>query len=70
MYDLENAPYGLIFEVLDLRGFMRVKAELDKPTTKDSAKNAPTGPMMDRVMAATKAILADRKEQRLGPNSG
>lgn len=62
MDDLENAPYGLISEVLDLRGFMRVKVELDKPTSKDSVKNAPTGPMMDRVMAAAQAILAERKE--------
>lgn len=65
MYDLENAPYGLIFQVLDLRGFMRIKAELDKPTTKDSAKNAPTGPMMDRVMAAMQTVLTERREQRL-----
>jgi hypothetical protein len=70
IYDLENAPYGLIYEVLDLRHFMRVKVELDKPTTKDSAKNAPTGPMTERVMAAAQTILAERKEQRLGPNSG
>lgn len=65
MADLENAPYGLISEVLDLRGFMRTKAQLDNAKT---AKDGPTGPMADRVWAATQAILADRKEKRLGPD--
>jgi hypothetical protein len=67
MYDLENAPYGLILEVLDLRGFMRVKAQLDNAKDK---KDGPRGPMATRVWAAWAAVEADRKEQRLGPNSG
>lgn len=67
IYDLENAPYGLIYEVLDLRGFMRVKTQLDNAKDK---KDGPTGPMAVRVWAATQAVLTDRKEQRLGPNSG
>ncbi|MCH8902057.1 MAG: hypothetical protein IIC88_07130, partial [Chloroflexi bacterium] len=49
MYDLENAPHGLISEVFDLRAFVRTKAELDR--AKDS-KDGPTGLMADRVWAA------------------
>ena len=67
MDDLENAPYGLIAEVLDLRGFMRTKAQLDAAKKK---ADGPTGPMADRVWAAMQVVLTERKEQRLGPNSG
>ena len=67
MDDLENAPYGLISEVLDLRGFMRTKAQLDNAK---KPADGPTGPMADRVWAAMQAILTGRKEQRLGPDRG
>ncbi len=67
IYDLENAPYGLICEVLDLRHFMRVKSQLDAAKKKE---DAPVGPMAARVWDAMQAILTERREQRLGPNSG
>ena len=62
LYDLENAPYGLIMEVQDLRGFVRAKAQLDR--AKDG-KDGPTGPIADRLMAAYKAIKEDRTRERL-----
>ena len=67
MYDLENAPHGLIFEVLDLRAFVRTKNALDN--TKET-KDAPTGLMADRVWAAWAAVKEERKEQRRGADSG
>ena len=61
MYDLENAPYGLISEVLELRAFVRTK---DALFAKDAnPKDAPTGLMADRVWAAVKAVKDERKEQ-------
>jgi hypothetical protein len=67
MHDLENAPHGLIAEILDLRGFVRTKAELDRAK---SAKDGPTGKMADRVWAAYKAVHDERKEQRRGADGG
>ena len=58
IYDLENAPYGLISAVLDQRSFVRTKAELDRAKT---ASDGPAGPMSDRVWAAYKAVKEDRE---------
>ena len=58
MYDLENAPHGLISEVLDLRAFMRTKLELDRAK---NPKDGPTGPMSDRIWEAWKAISDERR---------
>lgn len=63
MYDLENAPHGLISEVLDLRAFVRTKAELDRAK---KSGDGPTGPIADRVWAAWKVVSDERKEQRRG----
>lgn len=70
LQDLENAPHALIMEVLDLRGFVRTKQQLDRAK---NGKDGPTGPIADRLWAAYKAISEDRKRERLGdgrPDSG
>ena len=67
MYDLENAPHGLISEVLELRACVRTKDALDN--AKDR-KDGPTGLMADRVWAAWKAVKDERKEQGRGADSG
>ena len=66
MYDLENAPYGLISEVLDLRAFVRIKDAIDNAK---ASKDAPSGLMADRVWAAWAAVKDERKEQRRGADS-
>ena len=67
MYDLENAPHGLISEVLDLRAFVRTKDALDNAK---ASEDGPTGLMADRVWAAWAAVKEERKEQRRGADSG
>jgi hypothetical protein len=67
IYDLENAPHGLISEVVDLRAFVQTKIALD--SAKD-AGDGPTGPMAERVWAAWKAVKDERREQRRGADSG
>lgn len=63
LHDLENAPYALIMEVLDLRAFMRCKAQLDRAK---KGGDGPTGPMSDRLWEAIQSVNEDRLAARLG----
>lgn len=60
--DLEDAPYTLIMEVLDLRAFMRAKAQLDRAKEGD---DWPSGPMGGRLKDAIQAVKEDRQQQRI-----
>ena len=57
--ELEQAPRGLIADILDLRAFTATKAALDR--AKPGSGDAPTGPMADRVHAVIKDIADERK---------
>ena len=59
--ELEEAPHGLVADVIDVRGFTRTKEALDRATP-GSKIEPPTGPMSDRVWAAIAAIEADKKK--------
>ncbi len=62
--ELEQAPYGLVADVLDIRSFIQTKEALDR-VVPGSKIEAPTGPMADRVWEAIKATKDERNEARI-----
>jgi len=61
--ELQEAPYNLIADVLDVRSFIRTKQALDR-VKPGSDMPAPEGPMADRVWDAIRTVKEERDEER------
>lgn len=61
--DIENAPYALVMEVLDMRAFIRCNQQLERAK---KGGDGPTGPMSERLWAAINSVHEDKMAARLG----
>lgn len=59
--EIQEAPYNLIADIVDVRGFIRTKEALDRATP-GSKIEPPTGPMADRVWDVIKALKDEHDE--------
>lgn len=57
--EIQEAPYNLIADIIDVRGFIRTKEAYDRATPGSNIE-APQGPMADRVWEVIKTLKAEQ----------
>lgn len=59
LYELDETPWPLVFDVMELRAFARAKQTVDDAK---KAEDIPKTPMIDWVMDVKKEIIKQRRE--------